>query len=274
MGQHELKSILLHLDDSARCAERIALARQLADAFDARVDAMYATTPSMFRYPHIIESSISVPADLFALDAQARERARTQLERLAVSPRLGWLSKGGHDPISFAQQALHADLLVLGQREPGSDTDDALPADFVSSLLIETGRPALIVPYVGPAPSPGRRVMLAWKQTREAARALSAALPWLCRAEQVTVCCHGPETAHALEEVQRHLQAHGIAARVQRGPVDPGHDGEALLSEAADLGADLLVMGCYGHSRAREWILGGASRTVLEAMTLPVLMVH
>jgi nucleotide-binding universal stress UspA family protein len=116
---------------------------------------------------------------------------------------------------------------------------------------------------------------VAWKETPEAARAVSAALPWLGMASRVHAVSYGENAQASLNKLQQYLAAQGIAdVSLHAEGSEDGDAGNKLLSTASDLGADLLVMGCYGHSRAREWILGGATRTILATMTLPVLLSH
>lgn len=172
------------------------------------------------------------------------------------------------------RRALYADLLVLGQRDPDDPAASELPPDFVPQVLVGSGRPALVVPCAGPFATVGRRVLIAWKETREAARAVTAALPWLVRAASVHAIACGPDADEALRRLRTYLSAQGVALETQRHEPGETDAGEKLLSAAVDMGADLLVMGCYGHSRAREWVLGGATRSVLRSMTLPVLMSH
>ena len=157
-------------------------------------------------------------------------------------------------------------------------TSRAVPPDFVASVLSASGRPAIVVPFVGWTGPVGDTIAIAWKETPEAARAVHAALPLLRRAAKVHVLSWGDEGGatiggHALD-LDGYLQLHGVVATWHRGGPEPGNIADLLLSRVSDLGADLLVMGCYGHGRAREWVLGGASRTVLQSMTLPVLMAH
>lgn len=269
------KSILLHIDGTARCVERVRITRQLAETFEAEAMAMYSVTPLLLRYPLAIEGGAMIAGELAKLDDEYRDQAHSAfLAASAASPRLTWaeLTDGAH--WEFARQALYADLMVLGQRDATDEASSGTPPDFVPSLLIETGRPALVLPYAGPIVQIGRSVLVAWKPTREAARAISAALPWLVRADHVDVVYYGDAPDLVLQALQRYLQTHGVAATMHCGGVEQGDAGSALLSQAADLDADMLVMGCYGHSRPREWVLGGATRSVLQSMTLPVLMVH
>ena len=265
----------MHIDGSARCVERVRVARQLAETFDAQVTALYGVTPSLWRYPMAAEAGAMVAGELAKLDAEFRDRAKAAFAAASAgSSRMTWAELTNDAPWAFARHALVADLMLLGQRDEGDVAAVETAPDFVSSMLVESGRPALLLPYAGPLATIGRNVLVAWKPTREAAHAVTAALPWLRRAEQVHVIGYGDEADAALQSLQRYLQAHGVTAKPHRGGPEPGNAGESLLSEAADRSADLLVMGCYGHSRAREWVLGGATRSVLQSMTLPVLMAH
>src|SRR5215471_6305021 len=143
-----------------------------------------------------------------------------------------------------------------------------------------SGRPILVVPYVGNFADLGRRVVIGWNASREAARAVNDAMPLLTSAETVTVLTidprEGPRAHGELPgaDISLHLARHGVKAEIERTVSADLPVGEVLLSRVADLGADLLVMGAYGHSRARELLLGGATRSLLRSMTLPVLMSH
>lgn len=269
------KSILLHLDSSARAMARIQLARTLADAFEAEVTGLPCTLTALMRYPFALSAAPDAIGIMQEFDKQRRDKALALfVEGAAGSPRLHWEEPTSDDPGAFARRALYADLLVLGQRNEEDPDAAELPADFVSSLLVESGKPALIVPYTGTVAAVGQTVLVAWKETRESARAVTAALPWLSRARSVQVVGYGEAAEASLRRLQTYLRTRGVNASVRVGGVDDSEVGERLLSLAADVGADLLVMGCYGHGRAREWVLGGATRSILQSMTLPVLMAH
>jgi nucleotide-binding universal stress UspA family protein len=188
-----------------------------------------------------------------------------------------WLDGGSAPYRTLLQRAPYADLIVLGQADRQDALTGALPPDLVPSSITDTGKPTLIVPFAGSFEGAPSRVLIAWKPTREAARAVAAALPWLRGATSVHVAARpeGDEgDADHADALTHWLQLQGVAAPVQTHGLGPGDVGEALLSLSADTSADLLVMGCYGHSRTREWVLGGATRSVLSSMTLPVLMAH
>ena len=214
------------------------------------------------------------------IDPKHRAHAKALFERnvAAGAPASSWHELSDEPPIhGFVQRALVADLLVLGQRDPTDATGFDVPADFVEAVIIDSGRPALVVPYVGEATAEPQTVLVAWKPTRESAHAVTAALPFLRQAKNVHVVCsaeHIVDTQQALAQVGQYLRWHGIPSVREHHGLAGGDVGDGLLSLAADVGAALLVMGCYGHSRARELVLGGASRTVLQSMTVPVLMAH
>jgi nucleotide-binding universal stress UspA family protein len=147
-------------------------------------------------------------------------------------------------------------------------------------VALAAGRPVLAIPYAGRFEAVGRRVLIGWDASREATRAVADAMPLLAAAETVSVLsidpregpsAHGPVPG---ADISPHLARHGVNATVERTVSAGVPAGDLLLSRAADLGADLLVVGAYGHSRARELLLGGVTRTLLQSMTLPVLMSH
>lgn len=272
------KSILLHLDSSASSAARAQAARFVAESFAAEVTALYCITPALMRYPHSLEFTATVVADLQRLHDDRKAKSKERFAEVRGSSlRLKWEEAEG--PWSFGHRAIFADLIILGRqwsRQERSDNpgSDDVPFDFVPHVLVRTGRPALIIPPGGLFDSMGEAVLVAWKETRESARAVSAALPWLRRARNVHIACYDADSHASLPRLQKQLEAQGVTARFHQGASGGREAGELLLAMASDLGADLLVMGCYGHSRSYEWVLGGATRTILHSTTVPVLMVH
>jgi len=273
------RQLLVHVDSSQRSRARIALARRLAQQEGAELTAVYAVTPTLVALP-VPPMSPDLTASVIEIDVDRRTRARAEFDRAMQEPgvNVGWAEVEELSPIvALSQQALYSDLVVVGQHEPASTQSVDLPPDFPEAVMATSGRPALVVPYVEPLPVLGQTVVIAWKETREAARAVAAAMPLLRRAAQVHVLtwsAEGSRVTGAKLDLAGYLKLHGVTPAWHEQGSEPGSLGEILLSRAFDLGADLLVMGCYGHSRAREWVLGGTSRTVLRSMTLPVLMAH
>ena len=277
-----IRSVLLHLDGTPSSASRLAFARAVAQHYEAALSVMFVASPP--QQPLSLAFSESPAALLQPIDPAALDGTRSVFDIALADGGLPmrWLDSDGTDPVeAFRTQALYADLLVLGQRDPAAPSPGSMPSGFVESVLIGTGKPALILPFAGRFEATGRDVLIGWNETPQAARALTAALPWL----------HGARRVHVLEvtdepaqdptgelDIAQYLQLHGIVSALHRhrappAPV-PGDAGELLLSFAKEVGAGLLVMGCYGHNQAREFMLGGASRSVLQTMTLPVLMAH
>lgn len=270
------KSLLVHLDDSPQALVRARIAARLVERFGARGSAFYGVTPSILRFPFPPDASGIATEILAKADDDQRAAVHAAFDAIAKDcPGLTW-AEAEETAWDVRRAAYYADLIVMGQRNAGDPASTAVPADLVASVILETGRPTLVLPYIWTDEAIGRRVLIAWKESRESARAVSAALPWLAGAERVDVVSFGDAEAgeRSLGDIKAFLSAHGVNATTHFGGAQDADAGGRLLSMSFDLGSDLLVMGCYGHSRTREWVLGGASRTVLTAMTLPVLMVH
>lgn len=275
----ELKSMLLHLDASANSAVRLELGRRLAQAHAAQLDVLYAVLPALLQYPFAFTGDAQAVTLLMKYEAAQRELAKAAFEhersRGDQSCAVTW-SETSDEPVhAFIHQAWASDLLLLAQHDPTPKAYSGVPPDFTTAVLLGSGKPGLVMPYIGGGATLGDNVLVAWKPTAESARAVTAALPILQRARQVHVAfwdeAGGTPSPLAIEA---YLHRHGIAATLHRAGRPTRDLGELLLSKAADLQADLLVMGCYGHGRAREWVLGGVTRTVLNSMTLPVLFAH
>jgi nucleotide-binding universal stress UspA family protein len=175
----------------------------------------------------------------------------------------------------FGRIARRFDLAIVAQAEPEKDAVEELIAE---SALFESGRPVIVVPYIQKAPLKLNRVMACWDGSRQATRAIADAMPLLERAGQVELVIVANERGKQDEipgaDMGQHLARHGLKVDVNRiteGDIDVA---DALLSHAADASIDFIVMGGYGHSRLREFILGGVTRSVLRSMTVPVLMSH
>ncbi len=277
-----IRSILVHADASAPCATRLQAATRLAEQHVATAAALFAVMPSLLMYPFTIAYTPEAVPLMREFEADRRDRASKLFGQACAkvgataASKLLWAETTEEPVRAFTRRAFCADLLVLGQPDPAAATAADVPADFVASVLVGSGKPALVLPYVGAPEVIGSVALVAWKASRESARALAASLPLLQRAGKVHVAMwdEDSEAADPGPDLQAYLGAHGVAATLHRNGKATADVGQYLLSMASDLGADLLVMGCYGHSRSREWVLGGATRSVLASMTLPVLMSH
>ena len=175
----------------------------------------------------------------------------------------------------FGAIARRFDLAVVGQAEPDKAGAQELVAE---GALFSSGRPVVIVPYIQKAGLTLDRVMVCWDASRNAARAIADAMPFLKRARAIDVVIVASERLKSDEipgaDIGQHLARHGLKVEVKRIVAPDTDVASTILSHAADTSADFIVMGGYGHSRLREFILGGATRGILSAMTLPTLMSH
>lgn len=262
---------------------RVAIAAALAVAQDAHLVGAAMTGVSRF-----IEQAVAVnPYDpkitpylesMRARAAKVLDRFDEQVKRLGVNSVERRLID---DEVTggIALQARYCDLAVVGQSDP-DEPMQTVGGDFPEYIAIGSGAPVLIVPFAGRFPKVGSRVLIAWNGSREARRAVQDALPLLITAEQVDVAIFNPAERQDLygeqpgADIQQYLSRHGIAAGLKIEQVPHGDIGDALLSMAADGSSDLLVMGCYGHSRFQEMLLGGVTRGILASMTIPVFMSH
>lgn len=279
--------VLVAIDASPFGVELLRYARQVAAAQHASVTAVYAVTSALMATPAVALDGGMGIASLAEIDEQELQRAREAVaqEARTEGPALNWLSDRGGPCYRLMQRAAWtADLVVMARHDTRQATVGWVPPDLVETTALDAGRPVLVVParqtatrWVQP-----RRVLLAWKPTREAARAATAALPWLRTAERIDLVARAAREPMepgwpGSEQVTAWLRSQGCAGRIEvRDPngADDTRLGESLLDWAESGDADWLVMGCYGHSRARERLLGGVTRTVLQQMDRPVLMVH
>ncbi|MFT7533472.1 MAG: nucleotide-binding universal stress UspA family protein, partial [Gammaproteobacteria bacterium] len=173
------------------------------------------------------------------------------------------------------EQAHYSDIVVMGQSNPGDVND--ISTGLVDQVIMACGRPVMVIPYIGAQAKIGQRILLAWNGTREAVRALHDAMPLLQSAEEVivmTVNSNDTDEHIPGADISLHLARHNINATVNSTVSKNIDIGDTLLSRASDHSADCIVMGAYGHSRFREMIMGGATRHLLQHMTVPVLMSH
>ncbi|MCR5882420.1 universal stress protein [Rhizobacter sp. J219] len=276
-----MRSLLVHLDASPACAVRLRVARQLAVRHRARVNALFAVTVGSAELPSSFSANVLADAARFG-DIDGRRHARAAVDKMVSlgGPPVHWSETTTESPLAaLTHQALFADLLVLGKRATSGDHTEQLPANFAETVVVHSGKPALVVPDEMATGEPGQRIVIAWKPSRESARAVAAALPLLQAAAEVHVLQWDEphdrrERAASAFTLDTLLQAHGVTPQLHALGRAPSRIGEAILAQTHALCADLLVMGCYGHSRARELVLGGASRSVLKQVPLPVLVAH
>jgi nucleotide-binding universal stress UspA family protein len=275
------RTILVHIDNSERSDERAKIATGLAKRFDAHLIAIATIgfvqtayysdmggydTFGNFEYA-TLESNAELAIERFnaVIRPSGLKTSETRIET-------------GDASRALCLHAQYSDLVLLGQHD-ASEPVAGLSSDFVQSVVLGCSRPVLVIPYAGNFETIGTNVLLLWNASKEAARATRDAMPFLNAAKQVNVAIFNTEPSqngHGAEpgaDIATYLSRHSVKVTVQRHltEIDIGN---AAISVAADYGSDLIVMGAYGHSRLREFVMGGVSRTIFSTMTVPVLLSH
>lgn len=278
------KDILVVLDDTPECGERVGVALRLAGKHQAHVTGLFAVEYGYI--PSYAEAQI--PQEVFAhrreMADAARDRVRKAFERQAQGTGVTteWRTVEDDAVHAVSLHARYADIAVIGQYNPESTGTLGSRAGLAEHVVLGCGRPVLAVPYVGKYPVVGERIMVAWDASREAARAVADALPMLLSAESVAVLSVNPTSGESERthgeipgaDIGLHLARHGVKVEAQHIKTNDVSVANMLLSRVADESVDLLVMGAYGHARVRELVLGGVTRELLRQMTVPVLMSH
>ncbi len=277
------KDLLVAIDASETNGKRVDYAIRLAKRFDAHLTALYLIP----RYAPPASTGIGVhlTADIQGkMDRLEQEQADKAIARFKeAADREGVAHDTRQDrgfQVDFGKMlsvhGRYTDAVIAGQ--PAEDQTGAILD--TGDVVLSSGAPVIIVPYVGSPDTTAERVMIAWNASRESARAVRDAMPLLEKAKRVDIVCFRPRQGGDGHgdmpgaDIALHLARHDIQVDVEVIEAKDIDVGNALLSHLADRGSDMLVMGGYGHSRLREFILGGATRTILQSMTVPVLMTH
>lgn len=266
-----LKNLMVHLDQSKRTASRLELAALLARRHQARLIGVFGQLAQSQQVGTV--STWPTPAY-----AEAAEASKAAFEQATAGlPQAEWhdINRGSESEVlrHITDLARHADLVIMGQHDETAKSP--VPADLVEEVVLNSGRPVLILPYVGTFHEVAKHPLIAWSNAREAARALNDALPLMEGCDGATVMSFSATTEDAHNsnnEVTRHLASHGIQAKSEIMLVNDVGIMDMLLNRAADLGSDLLVMGAHGHIGLPFVSRGAGTRYILRHMTVPVLM--
>ncbi len=268
------KEILICADANKVAASCLDAACMFATKFDAHLVALH-----VMPLPVIPADAMgAIPVELIEWQQEYSRKGSDEAKREvdAAAQRNGraieWRSVEGDIAETALLHSRYADLVVLGQT--GAEASTGL----AEAVLMGSGRPVLMMPHAGRFSSIGERVLIAWNRSREATRAVHDALPLLTRAKKVTVMEVDPKRGRdrhiAGADIAKHLARHGIKAEAAATAADDIAVADAILSRAADLEIDCLVMGGYGHARLGELVFGGVTRSILRSMTIPTLMSH
>lgn len=270
----KMSNIMVSVDLGAAAADRVQLAAGLAERFGSKLTGV-AARPVLGPMP--VGDMLEVER-VWAIEERLADEqlaaAKTLFEREAGSAHeTAWRSTPGHPLAYLAGQARAADVVVVGRQGP-ADGDPGPMGVPAGALLMEVGRPVLVVPP-GIERLSAKRVVVAWKDTREARRAIHDALPFLSRADAVHVAVVGPGAdQEGAEDVADYLSGHGVGVTTHLLHKPEIGVADEILRFAAREDADLIVMGAYGHSRLREWVFGGATRDMLQGTSFCCLMSH
>lgn len=277
-----LGRIAIYLSNDEACSRRIDAGLQIAKANNAEVIGIYPTDGVG---AHYYDESI-IPQDIRKVLRGRQDEFRDSIRKVfleraeAAGLKAQWRAPRGNADEALALHARYCDLLVMSKAERVDSVTSIIP-NLPESVVMAAGRPVLMIPRVGQIPSIGQRVLYCWDQRREAARAFTDAAPFLKECKELVVLEIDRD-----EDLFRDcdIREQDISDYcVSRGYPKPKHlvkksedigVGNVILNTASDMGSDLIVMGAYGHSRMRQWVMGGASRTLLSSMTVPVLLAH
>ncbi len=276
------RSIFVHVDDAEPCERRLELAARLAKTYPAQLLGAYLvpsgelmSSASVMLPDEVVQRRLRENADL-QHSAEARFGAAAASAAVAS---FEWRAPAGNPLEAAVLHARYADLAVIGQPSRG-EPNATFATELAKAVVMGSGRPVLFVPYAGQFKSVGERIMIAWKDSRESARAVADALPLLKDAKKVFAVAITPDADDSLrdllsdKQVAAFLRRHEVDATVRRITAPDIGAGELLLSQAADFGADMIVMGAYSRPRITALIWGGVTRVMLSSMTVPVLMSH
>jgi nucleotide-binding universal stress UspA family protein len=266
--------------DLAGSRPAVAIAADLALKLDAHLTGVALSFEPIIP---IYSMTTPLPTDIIvaAHDQAVNDAAAAvaAFEKMAAAAGVRFSSKttstiGTEGTVGLARSLALSDLAVIGQQNP--DQIEPMREAMIETLLFQSGTPTLIVPYAGVTAFKPDYAIIAWDGSATAAHAVREALPLLAHADAVSVVTVGEtKTANlAGTELAAYLARHGLDVDIKAIANTTGDIGQSILSFAADEGADWLVMGAYGHSRIREFLLGGATRGILSSMTLPVFMAH
>lgn len=274
--------IAVHLNNDKGCQRRISAAIKLATQHKSELIGVY---PSNLAPQRGYDGTV-IPEELHKVIRNKAAHARTETQILfteqaaAAGLTAHWRSPQGDPDEVLALHARYCDLLVMSKAEH-RDTVTAIIPNLPESVVMAAGRPVLMIPTVGEIDTIGKRILFCWDQKRESARAFNDATSLLGKCSELVVLSvdADPEMLHNQDIPQDDFSNYCVSLGYPRPKIEQKSSegygvGNIILNTATDYASDLIVMGAYGHSRMRQWIMGGASRTLLGSMTVPVLLSH
>jgi nucleotide-binding universal stress UspA family protein len=272
------KTLLVHLSNAPDHLARLDTALEFARGFGAHLVALYVTTP--VGMPAAIVGRGASSAYIAEATAIAEEKAAAlaaefgdHCRRYGIAGE--WRTESGDHLDILKSHALYADLAIVGRQAPET-IEDHVRLHMPEQLPLFTGCPVLVLPPGDKVWALPRCALVGWKESVPSQRAVQAALPLLQGAREIyLLTCDEKDRRTAIAQAAiTYLARHGLKLEADNEAGGDAMAGEVLVQRAADRGADLIVMGAWGHSRLRELVLGGATRYVLQHASIPLLMAH
>ena len=273
-----IKTILVHVTNDDHGARNLEVACKLAEQYEAHViglHVMYLDVVPAYDSPYV-----QVPLELLEfkreVDQKNADAAKAIFDKVTGPTALSteWRVTSGEIVLELAHQSRYADLTVVSNldQEEAPLSIATLPAD----LVLASGLPVLAVPGVKPAATIGRRILVAWNASPESARAVHDAMPLLAQADSVQVMVVGKNQPDRLlgADIATHLARHGVKAEVEQVEAVTTSVEDVILAGAKAHGADMIIAGAWGHSRLREWVLGGVTKYLLGHAQVPLFLSH
>ena len=269
------KDIMVYVDDNEVSDVRIRLAAELAQSHEAHLIGVYVKRALHIPSPAEIEDESGLLAAQLTLSGEFEKKAKIIFEERVnhYSVNSEWRVSGGRVTDALSLLAHYVDLVVLG-------VNTKVPRNIQTAdeTLMVAGRPVLAVPYSSAETLVGQRVIVAWDESRESARAVKDSMPILQNADSVRVVTAGRDEKESMADAARicmHLSRHGVTAIPMALAAKREKEvSKGILKQVVDMNADLLVMGAYGHTRLHEVILGGVTDYVMNQMKVPVFLSH
>ena len=276
-----IQDILVYVDASSHNQARLEAAVSMAKAQGSALTGLYVVNKPQI--PEYIRAQMK--PSFFERQQAAAMQAAVDAEKTfkdltaAAGLETDWYVARGNQAEAISLHGRYADLVIIGQQDP-EEAEKEGTEELPDRVVLSIGRPVLLLPYDGELETVGKHIAVAWDASRLAARAVSDALPFLQAADRVDILvvnAHGGAAGRGTavgSAICKYLTRHGVDASAQHVYGDESDDGAKLHAHAVELGADMIVMGAYGHARWREVALGGVTQYMLRHTKVPVLMSH
>jgi nucleotide-binding universal stress UspA family protein len=268
-----MKSILLHVDEDSGFETRLSAALDLARAFEGHITCLHATPLEVYVAADPYFASV-IPEEFYTDLAERRAQLRHRIEERLRREDVGWdwVHLDAPASASLIRYSILSDVVVVTLGGSANEQDSA--PSLAAAVATGSHAPVLALPEQFASIELDAPVLIAWNGSPEAAAAARAALPLLKRSQVLLLEVEEEQQGYPRDLVARYLSRHGVHVEIVQRPLIEGRIGLAIVEAAAEAGAGLIVMGAYGHSRLREFLLGGVTRALIHNSAVPLLLAH